>query len=155
MCGVLVFLIYTLSGEHSLPLELPEVKRKYSFDFETSQTPSCHCIPSVKEYGIHIAFKCGGRFSVLETIKFGFKSQLMHQDKKPQCTAGEWERLPGQAFILEVIAYFTWLWLSGMRSLKKGFLIFTSLSIRWCGPGLCVSRAGDIYLNRGWRVDEP
>ena len=47
----------------------------------------------------------------------------MHQDKRPQCTAGEWERLPGQAFVLEVIAYFTWLWLSGMRPLKKGFLI--------------------------------
>ena len=54
------FLIYTLSGEYSLPLELPEVKRKYSFDFETSQAPSCHCIPYTKEYGIHIAFKWGG-----------------------------------------------------------------------------------------------
>lgn len=33
------------------------------------------------------------------------------------------EKLAREAFILEVIAYFTWLWLSGMRSLKKGFLI--------------------------------
>ena len=38
---------------------------------------------------------------------------------------------------------------------EKGLFNFTSLSIQWCGPGLCVSRAGDIYLNRGWRVDEP
>lgn len=62
-------------------------------------------------------------FSVQETIKFGFKCQLMHGDKEPQHTAGEWESWPGKTFVLEIITYFAWLWLSGMRSLKKSFLI--------------------------------
>ena len=41
------------------------------------------------------------------------------------------------------------------ETFEKGLFNFTSLSIRWCGPGLCVSRAGDIYLNGGWGVEEP
>lgn len=38
---------------------------------------------------------------------------------------------------------------------EKELFNFTSLSIQWCGLGLCESRSGDIYLNREWRVDEP
>lgn len=43
--------------------------------------------------------------------------------QETQCPAGEWESLPGEALVLEVITYFAWLWLSGMRYLKKSFLI--------------------------------
>lgn len=44
------FLIDILAREYSLPLELPEVKRKSSFYFGTSQTQSYYCIPYAGEF---------------------------------------------------------------------------------------------------------
>lgn len=149
----MMFLIYSLAREHSLPRNCQGLKENIPLILESSGPKLL--LHFVCEGVFNFSFKFGRHFLIQETIKFGFKHQLMHWDKEPQRTAGERESLPGEAFILEVIVYFTWLWLFGMRSLEKGLLNFTSLSIQWCGLGLCVSRGGDIYLNREWRVDEP
>lgn len=111
-------------GNRACPsrLERPGVERKYSFHFGTSYTQSCYCVLYEREF-LFFSITFWRCFSVQETIKLGFKCQLMHGDKEPQHTAGEWESWPGKAFVLEIITYFAWLWLSGMRSLKKSFLI--------------------------------
>lgn len=41
------------------------------------------------------------------------------------------------------------------ETFEKELFNFTSLPFPGCGLGLCVSRGGDIYLNRERRVDEP
>lgn len=55
----MMFLIYILAREYSLPLELPGVKRKYSFDFRTPQAQSCYCISYARELLIFL-LKLGG-----------------------------------------------------------------------------------------------